>query len=474
MSRNGFMPGSGRITRPLTRPPAAPTPDYTPTNLAGAGTLRLVGSARFNEGGWGLPPNLGTGFSSIWPTFDGSVLPALTYGAAPNSFGMNATQGQAQTLTVENDATNPTGSGKVLRITYPGPESLAWPEVWPDGGGRGPSRWTLASGLAAQNWTELHARMRYALSPNYTQYGPLPSGAPGGAGWVIYDTITATSSTTSTVTQTGKAWATNEHAGRYFLNAARNAAYRIVSNTADTLTVRSDPQFSFAYNSQWLGVTTFIAGATAASGFGYNVGTKSWWPRVRTTAVGSGVVRGQAWSENNASAGGENNFFNWARWDGVASTFGTPAFETQMHDWNGVTTDGQGAIGVGTSMSQATYGYVPRFGGPAGGSVDIGMVKGTFYNVEWYGKLNTPGTPNGIVRCWVDGVLRYESTAMRWFPDYVAKIVNVSGVNYIVPVPVTGAVWDYAFTEPTFGGGYKIPQATQWVDVQAWQCFGKP
>ena len=43
-----------------------------------------------------------------------------------------------------------------------------------------------------------------------------------------------------------------------------------------------------------------------------------------------------------------------------------------------------------------------------------GLVNGTWYLVELYVKMNTPGQANGISRAWINGELKYEKTNMQY------------------------------------------------------------
>lgn len=48
------------------------------------------------------------------------------------------------------------------------------------------------------------------------------------------------------------------------------------------------------------------------------------------------------------------------------------------------------------------------------GKGPAGLVNGTWYLVELYVKMNTPGQANGVTRTWINGELKYEKTNMQY------------------------------------------------------------
>lgn len=466
---------SGVLDANSPGPALAPPPvDTTPKPPVDTTPPPVVGQ-------WGLPPHLQPGFTQAWRTFDGSMLPTLTYGGKANVFGMNAAATQAPTMSIADDPTNPTGSGKVMRMRYPGADDPDWVIAFTNGGGRGPSRYMMAGNLAQYDWNEFLVRMRYRFSPGWTQCGPLPSGATdrGMPGLVTFDTLRSQRGTISTVTDTTKRWVVNQWAGYYLTNSTKGTAFRIVSNTANTLQLPTDPQFSLPYASTMTNVVTYIVSAQLLpSTPGCNTGTKLWFPRIEATASGSGTVHGQAYSfvnrtttqsgysvENNTVLGWQDNGL------GNGGGYTMPTLLTQINDWDGVQTDGAGAIGLN---GRITSGYVARFGF-VGGTKDMGLGTGTYHDVEWYIKLNTPGKADGVFRVWVDGATTpiYESTTAMLYPKYMAERVKVGDSTFTVPLEITSVRFDYVFSDPTFGGGLRIPQQSQFLDLQALQVFGR-
>ena len=109
-------------------------------------------------------PNAPAGLRTAWPGYDGSALPAASIrGDARTRFGSNSFGTQASALELVDDPQNPTGSGKSLRIPFPGANNPDWPTVFTpdDFGGQAPARFAMQSDLDADGraWTELYVRI---------------------------------------------------------------------------------------------------------------------------------------------------------------------------------------------------------------------------------------------------------------------------------------------------------------------------
>jgi hypothetical protein len=78
------------------------------------------------------------------------------------------------------------------------------------------------------------------------------------------------------------------------------------------------------------------------------------------------------------------------------------------------------AWGTDNAGSGSTCGSHPLNLGSTGsdasscGKGAAGLVNGTWYLVELYVKMNTPGQANGISRAWINGELKYEKTNMEY------------------------------------------------------------
>jgi hypothetical protein len=383
------------------------------------------------------------GLQSAWPGYDGSVLPAASLrGDARNRFGSNSFGSQAKALSLVNDPGNPTGSGRSLRIPFPGVGNPDWPTVFTpdDFGGQAPVRFGMQSDFDKdRRWTELYVRIVYRISPGFSSYGRAVSATAHAAG-------TASGGSMTTMTDAKSRWRPNEHTGRFVKVAG--VVRRIASNTATTLTLAPPQQFTYAPNGERYQILSFAKGER-----GWNAGTKLFFPRLSCRLKGVGVDR--------VGPAGDNNYVGlWSHFDGKVEG-SAPVLGMQINrTWNGVA---RNAKGMPQWQSSGLFGLFPNAERPDG------YKPGQWLDAEYYFKVNTPGEPNGVYTVWHNGAPLYHATNVTYAPKWVPQ----ERQNGLDAARCTDPRWAYVWMDPTFGGGYHIPEKDQDLQIRGWYIGGK-
>lgn len=389
-------------------------------------------------------PNAPAGLRTAWPGYDGSALPAASIrGDARNRFGSNSFGTQASALELVDDPQNPTGSGKSLRIPFPGANNPDWPTVFrpDDFGGQAPARFAMQSDLDADGraWTELYVRIVYRVSPGFSVLGVKASREVHAQG-------TATGGSETTLVDDGAAWRKDEHAGRFvqFGQAVR----RIASNSSTTLTLANGGRFPYSPKGSAYRIMTFSTGGT-----GWNAGTKFFFPRLSCSLSGKQGRR--------LGRPGDNNFVAlWKHFDGPVQGL-TPQLGIQIgRQWNGLARD---LAGLPRWDTNGTFGNFPNVDRPRP------YVEGSWVDAEYYFKVNDPGKPNGVYTTWINGTQVYHVTNVMYAPKWVPQQVK-EGLD---AEECTSPRWSFVWMDPTFGGGLNIPQRDQDVTIRGWFIGGR-
>lgn len=389
-------------------------------------------------------PNAPAGLVTVWPGYDGSILPAASLrGDARNRFGSNSFGVQAAALSIVDDPGNPTGSGRALRIPFPGATNPDWPTVFKpdDFGGQAPARFALQSDLdsAGRTWRELYVRIAYRVSPNFTQHGVKASRE------VITEGTATGGSLTTTIDSTAR-WRKDEHAGRYVQWG--QTVRRIASNSAHELVLASG---EWAYNPRGNKYRIVTVGTGAP---GWNVGTKLFFPRLSCTMVDS---QGQ----KRTARPGDNNFVAmWMHFDGPVEGL-TPTLGIQINQvWDGTS---RTATGLPEWDRKGLFGNFPRVHQPTA------TPAGTWVDAEYYFKVGTPGGADGIYTVWINGERVHHVTGIPYAPKWAPKKTD----RGLEAEECVDPRWSFVWMDPTFGGGLNIPQKDQDVLIRGWYIGGK-
>lgn len=431
---------------------------------------------------FGPGPNFSAGLSAIPGVQDirGNLLPGI---GTANAQGQVAAFGQVDQLSTASSPSNPSGSAQKMRLKVPG--STQTVDCWltwapPDFGGRASSRYRETPSLVGLglNWQELNIRRRFNVSAGWTNL-------MRSCTETTVQNFTATGSTPTQINAPAGTFtpdqfnpSLNGGVTHYIRAASGNVekAYKIVGNSGGGIQI--DPAFPGS-GTNWIAngraMRIFRAAATGASP-AFNAGTKHFWPRlVVDCAAVNTTVHGQAVSlpARTNVADRENNYVTLTGEPGATAEGYSFQYRLQINDWDGVTTDGQGAVGVDGAV---TFGAVQRLTSYGVGRQSVATYPfGVPMNVEYKLRLNTPGQADGLFQVFINesGTPLANATNVEALPRYVFTTVNVGGVNYTVPQPVTAARFDYVLKDPTLGGGLGIPDLDQWLEEEAVVFRGK-
>lgn len=439
----------------MTRKIRFRAPTYVPPGGGGGSTDLLVAG-----------PNAPSGISTAWPAYDGSVLP--TDGGTVfvlNSFGSGVLHQQGRGLSLIADSGNPTGSGHALNIKFPSYSDPDCPLMFTpdDFGGQASCRWGIQFNLngSGRNWKTLYLRQNSQWSSGFSELGRTPTTNVLATGIVVTSTPTSTTLNCASVS-----WTTNQWAGKYAKRGSGNI-YRIVSNTANQLVVT--PTFPYTpYDFSPFDIVDFSFGPAN----GGNAGTKWYFPRLFVDCFGSGTVHGQPYSFNLTNVECENSYIGGIinpNTPGSGGEFIDLHYRLQIHDWDGVGTDGQGAVGT---RGNVDYGVDDVFGAfPT--ETNLGITKGSFHDIEHILVLGTPNNADTTFRCYVDGILKLQHDNIPAIPKYKMTTVTVGVIDYTVPLLITAARWGYVWYDATYGGGARVPDVEHNQTIRAWYIGGK-
>lgn len=450
------------------------SPGLTPVT---SGPITVTPPPTFGPG-----PNFSAGLSAIPGVQDirGNLLPGI---GTANAQGQVAAFGQVDQLSTASSPSNPSGSGMKMRLKMPG--STQTVDCWltwapPDFGGRASSRYRETPSLVGLglNWQEINIRRRFNVTAGWTNQ-------VRSCTETTVQNFTATGSTPTQINAPAGTFtpdqfnpALNGGVTHYIRATTGNVekAYKIVGNTATGIQI--DPAFPGS-GTNWIAngraMRIFRAAATGASP-AFNAGTKHFWPRlVVDCAAVNTTVHGQAVSlpARTNVPDRENNYVTLTGEPGATAEGYSFQYRLQINDWDGVTTDGQGAVGVDGAV---TFGAVQRLTSYGVGRQSVATYPfGVPMNVEYKLRLNTPGQADGLFQVFINesGTPLANATNVEALPRYVFTTVNVGGVNYTVPQPVTAARFDYVLKDPTLGGGLGVPDLDQYLEEEAVVFRGK-
>lgn len=437
--------------------------------------------------GIGAGPNMPPGLvQSYWSVFDGQSITSQTPNS-PNKYGMFAAPSQYPSMTTQPAPTSPNTSQSKLCWAYWGSERSDWPLCFQTGqGGGSPNRWyqsTMSSSVSGgyvdtSGVSELYVRYQIAyeglLTTGYLT--SISSSVP----------VVCGSATTNSVTSLDASWTVNQFQGMFLRKISGSGAgwntRKIISNTAQKLSLNTafdntaSPGDTFA-------ITSWVTTGTQ----GNNVAIKGFFCRITAEVGGSGTVHGIPWSVATTrvySGNDGNNSLNMndlidgTVYVGSAQTTDAIdfAYEYQQYDWDGATTDGDGAIGTWTTYPYISSGLVSRFGWPAGRNLltSVSASTNSIFDVELYIKANSAsGVSDGIFRCWVNGVSRFSISTLVLCPNYCAHRVEAGATDWTVPLRTANPrIWGFHF-DPTYGGGLRIPNSTGTVHLFGFYAAGR-
>ena len=118
-----------------------------------------------------------------------------------------------------------------------------------------------------------------------------------------------------------------------------------------------------------------------------------------------------------------------------------------------------GAPGGGTGTLGGAWVTVGLQNPTVSYKTNIDLTRGAWHTIRMQAIANTPGTANGQLRVWVDGVPALINSGKNDAPVYDSR------TNVMFFSSGQTARQNRLEFEPTYGGGYESPPYTQWLDI---------